>query len=715
MGELRFDGQVAVVTGAGGGLGREYALLLASRGAAVVVNDLGSSREGEGAASSAADQVVTLIKEAGGCAVANYDSVENGDRIIESAIANFGRIDILINNAGFLRDKSFAKMTIDDWDMIHRVHLRAVFVTTQAAWHHFRRQKYGRIVLTSSAAGVFGNFGQANYSAAKCALVGLGRTLCLEGERYNIKTNVLVPAAASRLTADLVPDHLLQLLQPRLVAPVVLLLSHSCCPVSGAVLEAAGGTAALYRIQRGASVAAPSPERLLTDWPMLQAGFEGSSASTPNSAAEQMMILAQQLETLSAGERKQSELVSSDEAGGVLLPETRYQYGPELAILYALGVGVSVGERHGLRYLYEEHGHFSPHPMFACLLMNALPVHALTELPNVQIDLSQLLHGEHHLEVNGSLPPSADLRVKSSVLDVVDKGSGKAAIIIIKVEAFDDTKDKTVPLVVQQASLFVRGAGGFGGPKTSVHLRPLAATSDKAPDLVLSFTTTVDQAALYRLTGDKNPLHIDPEFAVTAAGQSAPILHGLCVLGACVHRVVREGAGAQRVRRVGGRFSRPALPGDRMVIDVWTGRTEEHVLEFRTRSASSDHVVISGGYVEFWPSPCLESDRLFDQLNGLPVTLHRPTYTMQYNIMDDTESVVVCWVLEVRDNTLHVSRQLVITGADVIFCSDDVTASLLLSARHSVQETVSSGSLAVDGDPAGMHVLQSVIAPSSKL
>ncbi|VEN53329.1 unnamed protein product [Callosobruchus maculatus] len=208
MPDLRFDGRVAVVTGAGAGLGRAYALLFASRGAKVVVNDLGVSRHGDGSSSNAADKVVDEIRRNGGTAVANYDSVVEGEKIIKTALDNFGKVDILINNAGILRDKSLVKMTDHDWDLIHAVHLKGSFKTSQAAFPVFKKQGYGRIIMTSSTAGLYGNFGQSNYSAAKMGLVGLSHTIAKEGGKYNIHCNVIVPTAASRLTEDILPPDL---------------------------------------------------------------------------------------------------------------------------------------------------------------------------------------------------------------------------------------------------------------------------------------------------------------------------------------------------------------------------------------------------------------------------------------------------------------------------------------------------------------------------
>ncbi|MCL4121699.1 UNVERIFIED_CONTAM: hypothetical protein GTU68_062248, partial [Idotea baltica] len=203
--KLRFDDQVVIVTGSGGGLGKAYALMFASRGAKVVVNDLGGSSSGEGKDTRAADIVVNEIRAAGGTAVANYNSVEDGEKIVQTALENYGRIDILVNNAGILRDRSFARISDNDWDLVHKVHLRGSFSVTRAAFPHMKKQKFGRIIMTSSVAGIYGNFGQANYSAAKLGLLGLSNTVAIEGDRYNIHCNTIAPMGGTRLTEGILP------------------------------------------------------------------------------------------------------------------------------------------------------------------------------------------------------------------------------------------------------------------------------------------------------------------------------------------------------------------------------------------------------------------------------------------------------------------------------------------------------------------------------
>ena len=255
-GGIRFDGQVAIVTGAGGGLGRVYALELAKRGAQVVVNDLGGARDGSGSGSSRpADKVVEEIIAAGGQAVANYDSVatvEGGENIVQTALDNLGRVDILINNAGILRDKSFAKMEPDLWEGVLAVHLQGAYNVTRPAFKAMKEQGYGRIVMTTSAAGLFGNFGQTNYSAAKMGLVGMMNTLKLEGQKHNIKVNTVAPLAATRLTQDVMPPDMLEKLKPEFVAPAVLYLASEQCAESGAIINAGGGF-----FSRAAVVSAP--------------------------------------------------------------------------------------------------------------------------------------------------------------------------------------------------------------------------------------------------------------------------------------------------------------------------------------------------------------------------------------------------------------------------------------------------------------------------
>jgi NAD(P)-dependent dehydrogenase (short-subunit alcohol dehydrogenase family) len=255
--KIRFDDRVAIVTGAGGGLGRTYALELAKRGAKVVVNDLGGSVTGDAGSSAAAERVVAEIVAAGGEAIANGASVSDAagvDALVRGAMDAYGRIDVLVNNAGILRDKTFAKMSLDDVRAVLDVHLYGSFLCTKAVWPIMQERGYGRIVMTSSGSGLFGNFGQANYAAAKLGVVGLMNTLELEGAKYDIRVNTIAPSAATRMTESLMPPDVLEKLDPAYVMPGVIFLASEDAP-TGVVLAAAAGVFCTARIAQTPGVA----------------------------------------------------------------------------------------------------------------------------------------------------------------------------------------------------------------------------------------------------------------------------------------------------------------------------------------------------------------------------------------------------------------------------------------------------------------------------
>ncbi|MCY1332382.1 putative short-chain type dehydrogenase/reductase [compost metagenome] len=251
---LRFDDKVVIVTGAGGGLGRAHALLFARHGAKVVVNDLGGSTHGEGASASAADRVVAEIRAAGGTAVANHDSVTDGENIVRSAIEAFGRVDVVVNNAGILRDKTFHKMDDADWDLVYKVHVEGAYKVTRAAWPFMREQGYGRVIFTSSTSGIYGNFGQSNYGMAKLGLYGLTRTLALEGGKSNILVNAIAPTGGTRMTEGLIPPQVFEQLKPELVSPLVVYLGSEACRETSGLFEVGGGWIGKVRWERSLGV-----------------------------------------------------------------------------------------------------------------------------------------------------------------------------------------------------------------------------------------------------------------------------------------------------------------------------------------------------------------------------------------------------------------------------------------------------------------------------
>jgi NAD(P)-dependent dehydrogenase (short-subunit alcohol dehydrogenase family) len=252
---IRFDGRVAVITGAGGGLGRAYAIELARRGARVLVNDLGGAINGDGASANPADTVVAQIRAEGGEALASHHSVEAGEAIVAAAMSAFGRVDIVINNAGILRDSSFRKMTDADWDKVIAVHLTGAYKVSRAAWPHMQAQGFGRIVNTSSAAGIYGNFGQANYASAKLGLVGLTRTLAVEGAAKGIMVNAVAPVAGSRLLETISSPEMVAALSPDYVVPLVVRLCADCNAETGSLFEVGAGWMAKLRWERARGMA----------------------------------------------------------------------------------------------------------------------------------------------------------------------------------------------------------------------------------------------------------------------------------------------------------------------------------------------------------------------------------------------------------------------------------------------------------------------------
>jgi len=271
MAKIDFTGRVAVVTGAGAGLGRCHALEFARRGAKVVVNDLGGSRDGVGSSEAAASKVVDEIKALGGVAVANFDTVatvKGGENIIKAALDAFGKVDILVCNAGILRDKSFVKMDEETWEIVLAVHLKGTYCCTRPAFISMREQGYGRIVMTSSASGIIGNFGQTNYAAAKMGICGLANVLKLEGAKYNVKVNVLAPGAATRLTEDVFPPDSFAAMRPELVTPAVMYMCSEQCQDTGFYINAGGGKFSRSNIVTSPDVVIENPtaEDIAANW-----------------------------------------------------------------------------------------------------------------------------------------------------------------------------------------------------------------------------------------------------------------------------------------------------------------------------------------------------------------------------------------------------------------------------------------------------------------
>lgn len=591
---LRFDDRVAVVTGAGGGLGRAHAMLLASRGAKVVVNDLGGAATGGGQSQRAADAVVDEIKAAGGEAVANYDSVEDGGRIVETALDSFGRIDLVINNAGILHDASFHKMTEEDWDLIYRVHVLGSFRVTHAAWPHLRDQAYGRVVMTSSAAGLYGNFGQANYSMAKLGLLGLANTLAVEGAAKNVHVNTIAPLAGSRLTKTVLPEDILQHLDPGYVSPLVAYLCHESCEDTGAVFEVGGGFMGRLRWARaegkmmrlGREI---RPEDVAQHMPQIS---DFAQSTHPGTVAESFGPI---LANIQAGPSKGgNEFIDVDEALGFEFPEQENAYSERDVSLYALGIGARGDEE--LDAIFELHPDgFRVVPSFAVIPAINVVLEAYKrgeKAPGLNYGLERLLHGEQYTELFRPLPGHADLVHRMRVKDIFDKG--KNALVVFEIDSFEQGDD--APLMRNRITTLIRGAGGWGGERGPQEVA--AAAPDRAADQVVEEDVPENQALIYRLSGDWNPLHADPSMA-EAFGFDRPILHGLCTYGYATRHVFKAfpEVDPRLCKSIAARFSSHVYPGDRLRTEVWR---DEGRLLFRTSVTARNAVVLQNGVIELY-------------------------------------------------------------------------------------------------------------------
>ncbi|KIW82300.1 hypothetical protein Z517_05327 [Fonsecaea pedrosoi CBS 271.37] len=559
---MDFKAKVAVVTGAGNGLGQQYALLLARMGAKVVVNDLADPQK-----------TVDMIKAAGGQAIADRHSVEEGDKIIQTALDAYGGIHILINNAGILRDKSFQAMTDDMWRIIQAVHLRGTYKTARAAWPHFVRQKYGRIVNTTSVSGIYGNFGQSNYATAKCGTIGLSCVLAREGLEHNIRVNTIGPSAGTQLTRTVMPEEMVQALKPDYVAPFTLALLSDRLPGSSTngLYEIGSGFIAVDRLRRAALETIPSRQAISAEslkasaqWSRLNSADITASQTSSNGALLPAPLSARKDETI------------------------KYQYSTKDVILYNLGIGAQATDG---QWVFEGSRSFEALPTFGVIPYYDPSVATMMAdmLPN--FSMKRVLHGEQYLEIRKfPIPVSGNLITYPAVSEIVDKG--KAAVVVTTFRTVDSSTQEDV--FYNEQTIFVNGSGGFGGSRTSRDRGPATAPNkvpSRAPDAVKTEKVSERAAALYRLSGDLNPLHIDPDTA-KGGGFDKPILHGLCSFGiSAKHIYTTYGP----FRNIKARFSSVTLPGQTLKTSMWKeGRT----VIFTTSIVETGQVVLSAAAVE---------------------------------------------------------------------------------------------------------------------
>jgi len=586
--ELDFKGKVAVVTGGGAGLGRAYCLQLAKYGATVVVNDLADP-----------EPVVQELQKLGAKALGVKCSAEDGDKIVKATVDAFGRIDILINNAGILCDKSFHNMDDKQFQQVLDVHLRGTYKATKAAWPYMLKQKYGRIVNTTSTSGIYGNFGQANYAAAKCGILGFSRALAREGQKYNIFVNTIAPNAGTNMTRSIMPEEMVQAFKPDYVVPVVLVMVSDKMPdePTGRLFESGSGWVGETRWQRAGGAQFPvdvklTPEAVVKAWERIT-NFDDGRADNPADVSAANEKIMGNLDNKSGGSSEEAEgeenfLAAIESAKKAKADGTEFSYDERDVILYNLGVGA---KRTDLDYVYEGADNFQVIPTFGVIpSFNADAPYSISDIvPNFSPNM--LLHGEQYLEIRSfPIPTEATLVAYPHLVEVQDKG--KSAVVV----SGSVTKDKNTgkEIFYNESTAFIRGSGGFGGSKTGgdrgaaskVHSPP-----KRKPDAVVEEKTSEELAAVYRLSGDRNPLHIDPDFA-KVGGFDVPILHGLCSFGVAGKAILQKFG---QFKNIKVRFAGTVLPGQTLVTEMWK---EGNLVIFQVTVKETGKPAISGAGAE---------------------------------------------------------------------------------------------------------------------
>ncbi|KAJ1546906.1 hypothetical protein HK096_004549 [Nowakowskiella sp. JEL0078] len=711
IGDLRYDGKVVIVTGAGTGLGRIYALSFAKLGAKVVVNDLGVSTTGQGTSSSAADAVVEEIRALGGQAVANYDSVEDGDKVVETAIKAFGRVDVIVNNAGILRDKSFQRMTDADWDLVQKVHLRGTFKITKAAWPHMVNQKYGRIINTSSA-------------VAKAGIAAFANTLALEGKSKNIIVNTIAPNAGTRMTATVMPPEVVEALKPEYVFPLVGYLAHESNKTTGGLFEVGSGWVSAVRWERTGGVGFPInvpllPEQIRERWNDI-CNFNDGRATHPSTTQESFAAVQANFENISTGLGPSSNRLETDGIDVISAQQAKfkdfiYEYTQKDVILYALGLGA---KRTDLPLVYENSDKFITLPTFGVVpglstVMNTVSFGDF--LP--KFNPMMLLHGEQFLELKRTFPTSGKLVNKGRIIDIQDKGKGAA--VIVGVSTYDSAGNL---ICTSEMTNFIRGLGGKGGNKSTDRGAATASNDppSRAPDVVVREKTSEDLAALYRLSGDYNPLHLDPEMS-KLGGFEVPILHGLCTFGIAGKHVLQKFCNndPNRFKSIKVRFSGPVYPGETLETKMWK---EGNKVIFQVRVVERDILAISNAAVEItgsgtapqntqnssqkenYPS-ALKSTLLFDtlasSLKSLSATERKSFVSkikgvFQFDVSDGKETRI--WFIDFKNGDGSVGEGKPSAKPDMMITIADGDLLDVANGKANAQKLFMSGKLKVKGN-----------------
>lgn len=478
-----------------------------------------------------------------------------------------------------------------------------------------RQQNYGRIIVVSSAAGLYGNFGQTAYSAVKMGLVGFANTLAIEGAKQNILTNVIAPIAGSRMTETVLPPELVAALKPEYVSPLVQYLAHDSNKQNGAIFEVGAGWVSRVRWERTKGVSFPLQKFSVDDIAReINKINDFKDANHPTSNADIFPLIMANIDrardeaykaeasapAATAAPAKTGKLNPNVDLKRALahpMPTLPHTYTERDVMLYALGIGAAADQldQSELKFVYEGHADFQAFPTFGVVIPSATLGH-LASIQGLTFNPMMQVHGEQFMELRKPLPTSGTLTSHPRIVNLYDKGSG--ALLVLEVSSKDASGEE---VIFNQFSLFIRGLGGFGGEKgpATISYDP---PKDTAPEVVHREKTLANQAILYRLSGDMNPLHIDVELAKTG-NFPKPILHGLCSFGYASRAVVKHFANndGRRFKSVRARFASPVFPGETLVTEMWRAPNNPNRILFRARVAERGVVVINGAYIDLHP------------------------------------------------------------------------------------------------------------------
>lgn len=568
--------KVVIITGSGNGLGKSHALWFAKYGAKVVVNDFKDPFS-----------VVEEIRKNGGTAVASkHDVYSEADKIIKTALDNFGTVDCLINNAGILRDRSFAKMSQQEWDQVIQIHVLATYRMCKLVWPIFSEKKSGFIINTTSTSGTYGNFGQANYASAKAGILAFTRTLAIEGRKANIRCNAIAPHAETAMTKTIFKETELNKFSTSQVSPmVVLLCSEEVGGVTGELYEVGAGWIGNTRWQRAKGAVSHDehivPEFVRDNWKDIT---DFSNGITLKSAEESSIAILESVGNEEDDDEDNDEDDDDGEGSGsndVKDGEDAYTFDHHQVILYNLSIGATSKE---LKYVYESDPDFQVLPTFGVIpFMNQEDGGLNFEDLLVNYNPMKLLHGEHYLKVNKfPIPTSGKLTTKSFPLEVINKSKGSKNNVLMRsgYKTFDENGEL---LFTNVGSYFIRDCKTRSGKDdffnneregiSNFYKKDFNASG--TPDFEIEFKTDADLAALYRLNGDFNPLHVDPLFA-KGGNFSKPILHGLCFYGISAKLLVDRYGLFDEIK---ARFTSFVYPGETLKVKAWKSGS---VVKFQT-------------------------------------------------------------------------------------------------------------------------------------